>query len=284
MTEIVKESQSIGWMFTINNPVDDEFQNIKYQYMIWQLEVGETTGTVHVQGYVVFKSRKRFSTVKDLFPDGTHLEVRRGKHSEAKGYCSKKETRIDGPWEYGDDKDVPEGQGFRSDMLEIRNKIDDGLTEKVIWQENFSSYSRYFRAFRTYREITKTKPKDTDEQMEWWYGETGTGKSWTAREQNPNAYIKMCNKWWDNYNEEEVVILDDFDYEHKYLCHLLKIWADRYAFEAETKGSVILIRPKKIIVTSNWHPREIWDNEKDLNPIIRRFKITRFAYLKNKSN
>jgi len=196
-----KEGQSAAWVFTINNPENDSFQNIPHKYMIWQIELGKE-GTTHVQGYIVFLSKTRFSTIKKLFLEygehKPHLEIRRGKHSEAKGYCSKKDTRIDGPYESGDDSDIPEGQGTRSDMIDIRNKIDQKIPEKVIWQENFSSYTRYYKAFREYKKVTRDIVlQDTNEQMQWYYGETGTGKSRKAREENKGYYLKMCNKWWD---------------------------------------------------------------------------------------
>lgn len=82
----------------------------------------------------------------------------------------------------------------------------------------------------------------------------------------------MCNKWWDNYQDESVILIEDFDKNHKVLCHHLKIWADRYGFRAEKKNGTVVIRPIKIIITSNYSINEIWEEEQDREPIQRRFK------------
>ena len=49
---------------------------------------------------------------------------------------------------------------------------------------------------------------------------------------------KLNNKWWDGYQSQKVVIMEDVDKETvKFLHHHLKIWADRWGFIGETKGA-----------------------------------------------
>eukprot|EP00965_Chrysotila_dentata_P098512 3256166-Pleurochrysis_carterae.AAC.1 len=89
----------------------------------------------------------------------------------------------------------------------------------------------------------------------------------------------MCNKWWDGYVDHDVCLIEDFDKAHNVLGHHMKIWADRYPFMAEIKGSAIKIRPRLVIVTSNYHPSHIWQDDTTLGPIMRRFKCVEFKAL-----
>jgi len=147
--------------------------------------------------------------------------------------------------------------------------------------EEFGSFvmmnKRKLEDYIAFQTVKKKKLEDTEEQMYWYYGKTGTGKSRKATSENPGHYKKMCNKWWDDYVDQEVAIIEDFDIEHKVLCHHLKIWGDRYPFPVEIKGGKRDIRPKRIIVTSNYHPKQIWTDEKDYEPIMRRFKVIHFG-------
>jgi len=61
------------------------------------------------------------------------------------------------------------------------------------------------------------------------------------------------------------------------LGHHLKIWADRYAFVAESKGTAVPLRPTVICITSQYHPEEIWSDTATLDAIKRRFKIERIG-------
>lgn len=272
--------KSRSWCFTINNYTEQEYESLfedhnSVKYMIVGKEVGENQ-TPHLQGYVWCKNQIRMATVKTIVGSRAHLEIAKGNHEQNFKYCSK-----DGDFkEVGTRPIMPKQKG----EMERKRYADAWDLAKAGEMESIDAdiRMRYYGTIKRIRHDTLTSRgglEDTEEQMEWYYGPAGTGKSRKAREENPDAYLKNCNRWWDGYTDQAIVIIEDLDVKHDYLAHNLKHWGDRYAFLAEVKGSSMKIRPRKIIVTSNYHPNQIWTSPSDLEPILRRFKLTHFATL-----
>lgn len=136
---------------------------------------------------------------------------------------------------------------------------------------------RYYNTFKTiHRDNQKVLPSLETLSNVWiWSKESGTGKSRTARESFPDSYIKAAdNQWWDGYSNQEVVIIEDWSIYDKCRSDMLKRAVDHYPFPAQIKGSSLMIRPKHIIVTSNYHPEEIWNEDRvTYECIMRRFKV-----------
>lgn len=96
----------------------------------------------------------------------------------------------------------------------------------------------------------------------WIHGSAGIGKSrWIRKTFGTQAWPKSQNKWWDGYNQQPVVYIDDFDKNGSVLSHYFKIWTDIYSFNGEIKGDTIIPTYYLFIVTSNYTPREIWNND-----------------------
>lgn len=261
------------WCFTVNNyTADDEelFRTLPCKYLICGKEVGEQ-GTPHLQGYLILEKNARLSACKKIHA-GAHWEIASGTTSHNVTYCSKGGDF----WELGArPSDDGRAGGARGGDAE-KARWDAAKTAALEGRIDDVPSDIYVRYYRTLKEIAKDhmqkQPDADDVTGVWLYGPPGSGKSRTARERYPDAYPKMQNKWWDGYQGEPFVILDDLDSDT--LGHHLKIWGDRYSFTAETKGGAINIRPKVICVTSNYTPRDLWGHDPSmLAAIERRFTL-----------
>lgn len=86
------------------------------------------------------------------------------------------------------------------------------------------------------------------------------------------------NKWWDSYIDQEEVLIDDVDYNQaNWIGNFLKIWADHYPFIAEFKGGSRLIRPKKIIVTTQYSIENLFNDSELQAALNRRFRLIKKA-------
>ena len=66
------------------------------------------------------------------------------------------------------------------------------------------------------------------------------------------------------------MIIEDFDCFQVKQGGDMKRWLDRYPFQAQFKGGMEMVRPKRIIVTSQYTPAEIWSDDKTVSAIMRR--------------
>jgi len=107
-----RDNQYTRWAFTLNNPsglipFDDPEHSHVFRYWIYQGEVSHS-GTYHFQGYFEVYKEVRLSQLTKLpLLRRCHLGPARRNAQANKLYCSKQDTRVDGPWEGG----VPVIQG-----------------------------------------------------------------------------------------------------------------------------------------------------------------------------
>lgn len=96
-----------------------------FQYFVYQIEMCPTTKREHVQGYLELKKQVAFNQVKLMFsPAIVHLEQRRAKtNTKAIEYCTKSDTRLRGPWHFGEATDMNGASRNPIDWLAIRNKL-----------------------------------------------------------------------------------------------------------------------------------------------------------------
>lgn len=257
------------WCFTANNYTEKDeevFRSLEKicTYGICAKEVGEN-GTPHLQGYFELRNRKLLTSIKKIV-GGWHLEARKGTAQEASDYCKK-----DGDFvEFGE---VSKSQsGRRTDLEEIRGKIKDGVPEEEIAEAHFSQWCIYRRSFSAYKSLIRSKESRPDLKVFVIYGEPGTGKTRYVFTKHNNVYIcpDPTLTWFDGYDGEEVVLIDDYrgDGKSAFLLRLLDI----YPLQVPVKGGFVDWKPKIIFLTSNM---EVPFGHYDIDaPLKRRIKKT----------
>jgi len=257
----------------LNNYTPEELDALTVldcKYMLAGKEVGEN-GTPHIQGYIVFLNPLRFKEAARRIPRA-HLEPAQGDVEQNYAYCTKEKDFI----EIGV-KPVSkrqQGENERERWEEIRQFAKKGKFDEIP-AKVYVTHLRNIKQIRT-DEMQKEKVETLSSVAGvFCYGESGSGKSRWARQQYPDAYIKNCNKWWDGYNGQDSVIIDDLDPGLAgALSHHLKLWLDHYPFTAETKGGSIFIRPKTIILTTQYTLNQLFTETETYQAMKRRMKET----------
>lgn len=231
-------------MFTIfevdkfKKNLDQINQNDRIQYMVYQIECCPETKRSHVQGYVEFRSMTTLRQCKKvLMDDAAHLEKRRGTQSDAINYCTKEESRIEGPFTVGE-KAV---QGRRNDLRKALDDIKNKVPINEVIDEN-PPLLRYYTQLEKYQR-NAIEPRDRNEEVivEVLVGEAGSGKTRYIHEKEEDLYIVPDSNgdsvWFDGYLGEEAVLFDDFYGGIKY-CMMLKL-LDRYPIRVPVKGGYV---------------------------------------------
>jgi len=262
------------WCFTENNPEGELnvlfaelFAQGTIEYSVWQMEVGEE-GTEHFQGFITFSTKKRLSAVAKILKRARWSIARNP--AEAAEYCKKEDSRIDGPWELGKPNFKPNNAKV---WALIRDEVKQGLNLKDLVEKFPAQVFMYHKGISTIASLFQAK-RDEKTDVEVWIGPPGTGKSRGARDRHPSAYWKQPDSiWFDGYNGEDCVVLDDF-YGSLPWSTILQMM-DRYPMQVQQKGTTANFAPKHLIFTSNkmpyeWYSKLFASNRVDPRALFRR--------------
>lgn len=246
-------SQSKYWCFTVNNYDQEKYEKVieaceSATYGIVGKETGQT-GTPHLQGYIIFATRKRLGQVRRIIPG--HCERAKGSPAQNKTYCSK-----DGDYEeFGT---LPGGQGSRTDLLAILADIKAGKNSMAIREKHWGSYLRYSKAIEN-TILFYTVPRNWETKVHVYWGETGLGKTRRAFQEAGNeVYFHSGGQWFDGYSGGDA-IFDDYGGSEFKLTYLLKL-LDRYPMRVPIKGGFVQWTPRTIWITSNRSPDDWYAN------------------------
>lgn len=284
---MVQDTAYPNWVFTFHyskpgQPVRNDVQEFYDEllglatYVVAGWEKGEDGVSPHLQGYVQFDTKKRLSALKKLKNAMTvHWEVAQGDEEQNYAYCTKEGEFM----EFGEARIVNGGKREKKRWASALENCKAGNYELIDPQIQLQFCKQLDYIHDRYQAPPSDLPPNTKHL--WIWGPSGTGKSRLARaifqeKYSGTFYNKLQNKWWDHYNNSSPVLIDDLELETgKALVQYLKLWLDMYVFKVEYKGGAKDIRPPYIVITSNFHPWDIFGEKGEAwyEPIMRRLEV-----------
>lgn len=266
---------SHNWCLTWNNPPANAIETIAAHmesglltYAVAGHEIAPATGTHHLQMFVQFAVRKRLQSVRKAFP-GVFAEPMKSTPEAASRYCKK-----DGEFEeFGTLSS--HSQTLQCKWRQFMELAEDGRFEEM-------DPGMYVRHYTTAKKLRSEIPEADNTPLSkpagvWVWGVPGTGKTTTVTNAFEDAFLKEPNKWWDGYSAQEVVVIDEFakDFPQD-IKRLIKVWGDRLPFTGESKGISHKIRPKLVIITSNWSIDQVFTDPIDIAAMKKRYFTIKF--------
>lgn len=254
------DNRSRNWMATLYNLDDYDSPKSVYEsfgpkasFAVFQVELAPTTQRKHYQCYVEFSTTMSFAAVKKI-NDTAHWEVRGGTSDEAYNYCSKLDTRLEGPWEFG----VRKAPGTRSDIIALYELAKSGASMREAAEALPKTYMLHFKAFAHAKMLYR--PPDAGKiEVHLFIGPSNVGKTTAARSLSDNLWISPLDKgnWYDGYDSHDDVLFDD--YYHQYSLQFLLRLLHGKSELVPIKGGFLWWTPKRVFITSNFHPKQWYD-------------------------
>lgn len=238
-------------------------------------EENHEDGSPHLHAYVQLKSQTNFKNANCLDFNGKHGDYKVAvKPDAARNYVMKGNNYVEFG-EYTDPKDLKKKtqdlnrQEKNKLILETPtvNLVDDGtiaVTQIQLVEKSKNLYQQLNHP---------ASDKIIQRECIWIYGKPRTGKSTYVRNVEDSLYEKPQNKWWCNYKHQPAIIIDDLDTHGGCLGHYIKIWADNFRFNGEYKGGNIEPTYKKMYITSNYLPENLFRDRVEAEAIRKRFQI-----------
>lgn len=215
------------------------------------------TGTLHWQcfGYLDNPTTLRalLTYIHENVDSKAHVEIARSLLSANENYCS-----------LGKGTTPPDTSGIPGTEFRLGSRPHQGhwsaleeagiLAKKGHFQEiPFELYIKFHRGFHALN-MLHMNPYRGPRIVHWYWGSSGTGKSWTANQKCPNAYWQSADdRWFCGYNGEDEVVIDEYE-DKMFSTRMLLRLLDENPFRVQFKGGAFCWQARFIIITSRQHP------------------------------
>ncbi len=239
-------------------------------FAIFQPERGEDNDRLHIQAYFEFEKRLTLAAVRKHVGDSCYCEPANGTQDECIAYCSKVGVpggRVEGGEcvRFGEPMKLnSQGRtnGSRTDWADVFRMTREGASTLAIMEKHpaMMPHARAIQSARFALQCERSREETTKLLVLW--GAPDSGKTTTAIALcEPGRYFVLTadgkSVWWDGYDPDrhDTIILDEFVGSRMPITFLNQL-CDKIDINVQTKGGFARFLGKRIIITSNFSPRE----------------------------
>lgn len=239
------QGKTRNWHFTLFDTekgdreakLQELLKSAKYNYIVAGNEISPETGKPHIQGFMMLKNaRSRSGLKRTKYWGDVHLRAHlTGEDTleDSINYCKE-----DGDFrEFGE---VPKGQGKRSDLERCAARILDGEELADIYEDHPGTVVRYGRHLKEFK-INMMKHRRRAPMTHYCFDlKALQGKIDECEALGKDIYFKPKGKWWTDYRQQSVVVIDEEFYEWKL--------GSKYEHSVEVKNGTIPFNSPVIII------------------------------------
>jgi len=247
-----------------------------------QIENGDGNGRPHIQGYLHRLQLETKSDIMAVHKDDNRFYVpdrQKGTNAQNDNYCcswtNQKKPTARYQIAFGDMWPDSEVNINRSTLATIHKHVQDRKYSLDELSQEFPVHmimhgtaltKAWWRAWSLWR---KSNPIDVI--CDVLFGVPGSGKTVWATEQCTESWFILPQRskgaplWFGNYAGEHTLIIDEFDWHEMTLTEFNRI-VNRPVQDFPAKGGWVCNLWRRVIVTTNLHPRTWWPRE----PLLKR--------------
>lgn len=253
-------------------PMFDGLPHDNCTFLLHQAELGTNSNAdrgayYHYQGYIEFNNAKRLSWLKNHIHPTAHFENRRGTQAQAIAYNSKDDTRISGPWRYGEPCSA--GTSLSDQIRSYVALARSGTSFNDAIDAHPTVAIRYPTIYNTLSLTSTSSPRLVQRNVTLLCGPPGSGKTryvynYAQTSGDSLFVLPACTQraWFDGYDRHKLSLFDDFGADDSRIPFtvLLRVLDPWYNPNVEVKHSCVNFSSDVVFITSNLHPFE-WYKE-----------------------
>ena len=251
------------------NAIKDYFVNLtNFKYSAFQIEKGGNSELTHIQGMILFKNPVHWYTFCRLFPLADFSPVR-SSSTFARQYCTKEETRIQGPFELGEFVE----ERSRTDIREFMSLIDAGGSNTdlmtlfpTLYVQNMKKIDE-LRAVKKYDIYCREK---RNIEVTYIYGAPGLGKSTYLDNLYTYDEMYLVDTYdlsaFTYYSTQDVLVLDEFT--GQFAIPTMNKFLDVRPVKLRGLNSLKWACYTKVYIISNLSLNELYKHEQENMPEV----------------